>query len=185
VVADKFITPVLNNALQIPTLIRNHPELTVFLSQLTKETNNEFFELTTKHLLYKIWELLVSQGVPCFAKANDTRLKEIKTAIEYMNSNYSQKITLDQLAKSANMSKVYFCRKFTEAVGISPIHFLMQTRIENSCQLLKNTNIGIGNIAMECGFSSFSYYSEVFKKIIGCTPQSYRHNPLSGIPSHK
>lgn len=185
VVADKFITPVLNNALQIPTLIRNHPELTACLSQLTKETNSEFFELTTKHLLYKIWELLVSQGVPCFAKANDTRLKEIKTAIDYMNSNYSQKITLDQLAKSANMSKVYFCRKFTEVVGISPIHFLMQTRIENSCHLLKNTDIGIGNIAMECGFSSFSYYSEVFKKIMGCTPQSYRHKPASGIPSHK
>lgn len=185
VVADKFITPVLNNALQIPTLIRNHPELTACLSQLTKETNSEFFELTTKHLLYKIWELLVSKGVPRFAKANDTRLKEIKTAIDYMNSNYSQKITLDQLAKSANMSKVYFCRKFTEAVGISPIHFLMQTRIENSCHLLKNTDIGIGNIAMECGFSSFSYYSEVFKKIMGCTPQSYRHKPASGIPSHK
>ena len=185
VVADKFITPVLTNALQIPTLIRNHPELTACLSQLTKETNSDFFELTTKHLLYKIWELLVSQGVPCFAKANDTRLKEIKTAIDYMNSNYSQKITLDQLAKSANMSKVYFCRKFTEVVGISPIHFLMQTRIENSCHLLKNTDIGIGNIAMECGFSSFSYYSEVFKKIMGCTPQSYRHKPASGIPSHK
>ena len=83
------------------------------------------------------------------------------------------------------MSKVYFCRKFTEAVGISPIHFLMQTRIENSCHLLKNTDIGIGNIAMECGFSRFSYYSEVFKKIMGCTPQSYRHKPASGIPSHK
>jgi AraC-like DNA-binding protein/mannose-6-phosphate isomerase-like protein (cupin superfamily) len=185
VVSDKFIAPVLNRVIKIPTLIRDHPELTACLSQLTNETDGAFFELTTKHLLYKIWGLLLSQGVPCFAKANDTRLKEIKTAIDYMNSNYSQKITLDQLAKSANMSKVYFCRKFTEAVGISPIHFLMQTRIENSCQLLKNTDIGIGSIAMECGFSSFSYYSEVFKKIVGCTPQSYRRNPLSGIPSHK
>lgn len=185
VVADKFIIPVLNNTLQIPTLIRNHPELTACLSQLTKETNSAFFELTTKHFLYKIWELLVSQGVPCFAKANDTRLKEIKTAIDYIKSNYSQKITLNQLAESANMSKVYFCRKFTEIVGVSPIHFLMQTRIENSCHMLKNTNIGIGKIAMECGFSSFSYYSEVFKKIMGCTPQNYRHKPASGIPSHK
>ena len=185
VVADKFITPVLNNALQIPTLIRDHPELSACLSQLAKETNSEFFELTAKHLFYKIWELLICQGVLCFAKTNDTRLKEIKTVIDYIKSNYSQKITLAQLAGLVNMSKVYFCRKFTEIVGISPIHFLMQTRIENSCQLLKNTDIGIGNIAMECGFSSFSYYSEVFKKIIGCTPQSYRHNPLSGIPSHK
>lgn len=185
VIADKFITPVLNNTLQIPTLIRNHPALTACLSQLTKETNSAFFELTTKYLLYKTWELLVSQGVPCFAKANDTRLKEIKTVIDYIKSNYSQKITLDQLAGMANMSKVYFCRKFTEIVGVSPIHFLMQTRIENSCHLLKNTDIGIGNIAMTCGFSSFSYYSEVFKKIMDCTPQSYRHQPASGTPPAK
>ncbi len=181
----QFITPILNRSLQIPTLVRNNDELIAYMLQLSAQDNEKYFYLKAKSLIFKIWEILISQSVSVFSSANDTRLKDIKTVIDYIEKHYSQKIALDQLAKLANMSKVYFCRKFTEIVGISPIRYLMQIRIEHSCSLLENVNIGIGNIAMECGFSSFSYYSEVFKKIIGCTPQSYRRKLANSQPVHK
>ncbi len=173
-IADKYIAPILNKSLQIPTLIR-HKELADCISQLTVLSDSTSFELKAKYYMFRIWEILISLSSPSKIKENSINLIEIRTAIDYIKSNYSQKITLSQLADSANMSKEYFCRKFRDITGVSPIHYLTQIRIENSCLLLKNTDYGIGDIAMNCGFSSFSYYSEIFKKYMACTPKEYRN----------
>ena len=172
-VADKYIAPILNKTLQIPTLIR-HTELADCISQLTDLSDGALFELKAKYVIFRIWEILISLSKPSKTNELPMNLSDIRTTIDYIKSNYSHKITLSQLADSANMSKEYFCRKFKDLTGVSPIHYLTQIRIENSCLLLKNTDSGIGDIAMDCGFSSFSYYSEIFKKYMACTPKAYR-----------
>ena len=174
VIDSKYITPILNKTLRIPTLIRNK-ELTACILELTDLSKCPSYELKAKSLIYKIWDILISLAMPSTTKDINTNLKEIRTAISYIKMNYSQKITLHQLANLANMSKEYFCRKFSDITGVSPIQYLTQIRIENSCILLKNTDIGIGDIAMNCGFSSFSYFSETFKKHLACTPKEYRY----------
>lgn len=178
VIADKYITPVLNKSIHIPTRV-NNSNLASYLFQLSALPQDEYYELKIKYYMIKIWEILISTSEPYKLSPKIVKLKEIRSAIDYIKLNYPQKITLNQLAKSANMSKEYFCRQFKETTGVSPIHYLMQIRIEKSCLMLKNTEDEIGQIAMKCGFSSFSYFSEIFKKIIACTPKEYRKKYLS------
>ena len=173
-IENKYIVPILNKSLQIPTLIRNE-EIAASILELSILSNYPSYELKAKSLLFKIWDILISLAVPSTTKEISTSLNEIRKAINYIKMNYSQNITLQQLANIANMSKEYFCRKFRDITGVSPIQYLTQIRIENSCLQLKNTDIGIGEIAMNCGFSSCSYYSETFKKHLACTPKEYRH----------
>lgn len=172
-IADKYVSPVLKQTIRIPPLIR-HEGLANSILQLAELSEYTSHELKVKSLLFQIWEILISLGAPSEAKEVSIRLREIRGAIDYIEANYSQKITLLQLSGLANMSKEYFCKKFKDITGVSPMQYLTQIRIENSCLLLKNTDAEIGEIAMNCGFSSFSYYSETFKKHMACTPKEYK-----------
>lgn len=177
-VANKYVLPVIKKSVFIPTFIKNDFQLYNCILELTENKSTELEELKIKRLMFKTWELLITKSERCTACIYETRIEEIKTALDYMKSNYMQKIKLSDLARSTHMSRVYFCKKFTQLVGITPIEYLIRIRIDNSCHMLKNTNTEIGAIAMECGFSSFSYYSKTFKNIMGCTPKEYRNGYL-------
>ena len=177
-VANKYVMPVIKKSVYIPTFIEKDFQLYDCILELAEKKGSELEELKIKRLMFKIWELLIIKSERCTACTYETGIEEIKTAIDYMKSNYVQKIKLSKLAQLTNMSRVYFCKKFTQLAGITPIEYLIRIRIENSCHMLKNTNMEIGTIAMECGFSSFSYYSKIFKRIMGCTPKEYRNGYL-------
>ena len=177
-VFTKYVLPVTKNAISIPTKPENNPLLVQALEELSANYEEKFFELNAKSMMFKIWQLLLSASTPCSTAPKDDSLREIKIAIDYIQHNHQQNISLADLAKLTHMSRVYFCKKFTKAVGISPIEYLIRVRIEKSCQMLKDTGRSIGSIATECGFPSFSYYSKMFKRIMDCTPSQYRSSKI-------
>ena len=63
---------------------------------------------------------------------------------------------------------------FKEVVGVSPINYLIDRRMQEARNLLENTDFSIGPISMFCGYSSQSYFSQVFIKNEGMTPVEYR-----------
>ena len=83
-------------------------------------------------------------------------------------------ITLDWLANWIHMNKYYMVHAFTEYTGMSPIHYLNKRRLEVSRELLKTTDYSISRIASLAGFSSQSYFAQVFKKDCGLSPAAYR-----------
>jgi len=175
-ISTKYVLPVIKNTINIPTKLENNPLIVQSLEELSANHEGKFYELKAKSLMFKIWQLLLLASTPCSTVTKDNSLEEIKIAIDYVQCNYQQNITLAELAKLTHMSREYFCKKFTQTAGISPIEYLIRVRIEKSCQILKNTDKSIGNIATECGFPSFSYYSKTFKRIMNCTPSQYRSN---------
>ena len=100
--------------------------------------------------------------------------KECSQIKRYLDSNYADSITLDQLASLTHMSKYYLVHAFTRYSGLSPINYLNARRIEISKELLVTTDHSIAQIASLTGFSSQSYFAQVFKRESGKTPAQYR-----------
>lgn len=93
---------------------------------------------------------------------------------QYLDSHYTEKITLDALAEIFHMNKYYLVHIFSKAFGISPINYLLERRILHSKDLLKNSDFTITQIARLGGFSSSNYFTQSFKKYTGLTPKDYR-----------
>lgn len=100
--------------------------------------------------------------------------RECHKAKQYIDKNYSDKITLDSLAKISNLNKYYLSHRFAEIYGVSPIAYLNNVRITACKDLLKNTNHSIEEIAIMTGFSSRSYLAQAFQKTCSMTCQQYR-----------
>ncbi len=93
---------------------------------------------------------------------------------EYITENYNQNITLDALAKMHHRSRFHISRTFSEAFGISPMHYLAEIRILAAKNLLITSDFTIQQIVEMTGFSSSVYFSQAFKKSTGLSPRKFR-----------
>ncbi len=94
----------------------------------------------------------------------------------YIDSHYSENITLDFLSNLTYVNKFHLVHLFTKEMGISPINYLINKRIDESKNLLSTTNYSIRDISSIVGFSNSSYFSQMFKKITGISPKDFRSN---------
>lgn len=135
-------------------------------------------EIKIKALLFDIWDECVknAEKSPDFTKSKS--VEEIKSVMEYIRANFNREITLEALAGYASMSKGYLCRKFKSVVHMSPFEYLIEVRLDKGCEMLKYTDLSVGEIAERCGFNSFSYFSKIFSEKMGCTPKEYRKSRL-------
>lgn len=144
------------------------------LSRLQEASDTEF---QTRNLLSEIWLLLLEE-----IKNADSRVfhapqknqDRILTMIAFMQENYAEKLTLEQIAASAAVSTRECLRCFRTAIHQSPMDFLIEYRIRVSKKMLEGTDLSITDIALRCGFNSNSYYTKQFHRICGKTPNAYR-----------
>lgn len=95
----------------------------------------------------------------------------------YIDAHFKEPLTLDKLAQVANVNKYHLAHSFKEEFGISPITYQLHRRIEESCYLLRQTDMTLAEIARILGFSSSSYFSQLFRKYRHQTPSAYRRTP--------
>jgi AraC-like DNA-binding protein len=98
----------------------------------------------------------------------------VRNMTGFISLNYGEKITLDDIASSGSVCRSKCCQLFGEYVGKSPNAYLTDYRIRKSCEMLKEGNMSVLEVAMACGFQSPSYFTHVFQKEIGLTPKEYR-----------
>lgn len=103
-------------------------------------------------------------------------LYNLEKAINYIDQNLSDDMTLDQLAKIANMSRTYFSTLFKKLNGISTWNYITIKRIEQSVVFLKTTDLSMLEIASKCGFNNSTNFNRAFKKVTGKTPSDYRQS---------
>ncbi len=104
----------------------------------------------------------------------DSGCRQCTIVKRYIDQHFKESLTLDQLSEAAHMNKYYLSHAFKREYGISPINYLISCRIEESKNLLTETDISISQIALILGFSSSSYFSQVFHKAQGISPMDYR-----------
>lgn len=92
----------------------------------------------------------------------------------YIDTHYWETITLDVLAAVFHSNKYHIVHLFTEEFGTSPIQYLITKRIEEGEKLLLTTDYSMVQISRFCGFSSPSYFSQIFKKQKNCSPKEFR-----------
>lgn len=106
--------------------------------------------------------------------------KECYFVEQYINNHYQEDITLELLSEKTYMNKFYLVHAFKQYKGVSPINYLIRLRVQQAKELLETTNYSIAQISDSCGFSSQSYFSQVFKKACGMTPNAYRKSSDRG-----
>jgi AraC-like DNA-binding protein len=109
-------------------------------------------------------------------EAEPPRSVVIAPALEHMSERYMQRLTVRQLAEMCHMSETHFRRTFLLIMGMPPLSFLNETRIQRACDLLLLApKKPILDISEEVGFSSVSSFNRCFSNIKGVTPREYRN----------
>jgi AraC-like DNA-binding protein len=145
------------------------------LHDLTHETaaRNPGYRVMAKGLFMQLAVFLSR----CYSEKPDESsldLLRIGEAIAHIEKHFSDKITLDELAAMAHLSKRHFQRVFQECIGHSPIDHLIHVRCQKAAELLRNTDRTITDIAFGCGFSDSNYFTRCFRKTMDQTPKQYR-----------
>jgi len=95
-------------------------------------------------------------------------------ALRLIMDNLSSKLTLEEIAREAVMSKYHFCRSFQKYFGMSPMRFVTCMRIKRALELLKRNNLTVSTIAGEVGYSDAGNFIRHFKRLTGQTPTAYK-----------
>ena len=94
----------------------------------------------------------------------------------YIDLHFKEPLTLEQLSEEAHINKYYLSHAFKREYGVSPINYMISRRIDESKYLLAETDLSMSQIAQLLGFSSLSYFSQVFRKIHGSSPMEFRQS---------
>lgn len=142
-----------------------------------------FYEMDIVIKLQTLWKLILENhalpdALPAHVSTEDARMKEI---ITYIEKNYMRKIMLKDIAAHIHLCESECSRLFRRYMNISLFSFIQEYRIERSLEYLADKNTSISEIAGKVGFSDSNYYSKVFTKIKGCSPQKYRREAPSGV----
>ncbi len=103
------------------------------------------------------------------------KIVKLKTVLKYVRENFSQNITLDDMAAVAGLSCKYFCKFFKNETGTTPVNYLMAYRIERAARKLLSSDLSVTQIAYDCGFNDLSYFTKTFKAFKNATPKEYRN----------
>lgn len=93
---------------------------------------------------------------------------------QYIRSRLSEEITRDELAAYVYLNPAYLSRLFKKETGLSISDVIIQERLQKAKQLLEETELKITDIAEQVGYTSLGSFSNLFKRIVGATPQQYR-----------
>ncbi|NJM45847.1 MAG: helix-turn-helix transcriptional regulator [Alkalinema sp. RU_4_3] len=100
--------------------------------------------------------------------------QKLQQAIDYMQANLGEDLSLGAIAQELGMSQYYFCHLFKRSTGLSPHQYLIRQRVERAKILLKQSDRTVTMIALECGFASSSHLAKCFRQLTGLNPNQFR-----------
>jgi len=101
---------------------------------------------------------------------------EIWKARKFIEEHSAEELSLRKVGKAVNIGSNYLSEKFKQVTGVNFVEYVAHTRFKNACDLLRNPNLRISEIAFAVGFQSLSQFNRVFKKLARKSPTQYREN---------
>lgn len=98
----------------------------------------------------------------------------VKRAVAYLHQNYARSLTRWEIAEAIGVSENYLSRVFNQELGISPWDYLNRFRVSQAKQLLRHTQGSVKSVASQVGFKDQKYFSRVFHKLTGTSPNEFR-----------
>ncbi|MGR3811206.1 AraC family transcriptional regulator [Jiulongibacter sp. NS-SX5] len=150
-----------------------------------------FAEYTLKELIIR----LMQTKARVFLMDNLSNLintNRLAHALQYIEDRMHENISVAKLADQSCMSEANFYRCFKNQLGISPVEYMNQKRIERAKKMLSNIENSIADTSLACGFNSLNHFFKLFKKYTGYTPANFRKDlmqktnlPLSYITGNQ
>lgn len=148
----------------------------LFISMQHSEPGSELITMGT---LFELFGIIYQKKLyqdKIDATKSSRKMMQLKPVLEYIDSNYGQTITLNELSRIAGMSPKYFCSYFHSIIHRTPIDYLNYYRIERACSELSTSDLTLTEVAYRCGFSDVCYFIKTFKRYKGITPHRYCMN---------
>ena len=111
-----------------------------------------------------------------YALQDTRKITQIKPAVDFIEANFDQQLTLAAIAKSAHLSISRLAHLFKEQMGITLVNYLTHVRISHAKRLLLATDKSCTEICFEIGYNNQSYFTRTFKEIVELTPRQFRDN---------
>lgn len=139
-----------------------------------RERKPQYKHMVQMYVSYILIQLLREYGyVKNTVEYYSDTLSLLERAMEYIDKNIENDISLEQIAETATMNRTYFSTVFKKYNGISPWDYITIKRVERSIEYLKTQTLTKTEIAGRCGFSSMSNFYRAFKLVTGKTPNDY------------
>ena len=178
---SKYVDPVIQDSL-LPAICidQSEPWHRPFREYLLRiialdKKKPDFYELDITICLQSMWRLLLEHITyePQVSRENSLEYDRIKKILSYIEDNYQNKITLNDIAGHIHLCESECTRLFKRHMNTTLFAFLQEYRIERSLEFLQSGE-PVSTVALNTGFSDPNYYSKVFAKIKGCSPREYR-----------
>lgn len=134
------------------------------------------------HLYLFIDSFVKSSAITQISKSNNLRDFYIKEALSFIEQNFQNDITVEEIAACCGLNRSYFGKIFHEVLGKSPQEFLISYRMTKATELLKLTSLSIAEVGSAVGYSNQLHFSRAFKKNYRISPRQWRNeNPFKRI----
>ncbi len=182
-VNSKYVDPVIQDSM-LPAICidQSEPWHKPFREYLLRiidldEKKPDFYELDITICLQSMWRLLLEHITyePQASRENSLEYDRIKKILSYIEENYQNKITLNDIAGHIHLCESECTRLFKRHMNTTLFAFLQEYRIERSLEFLQDDQ-PVSAVADKAGFSDPNYYSKVFAKIQRCSPREYRNH---------
>lgn len=176
--SQSFFLPMQSGMLQIPQLLRSGMEgyESILMPMLRLDIRKEGTENYAMELLSIAMELCSALSCLCknkpeaFAPASSV----IEQCLQYIDNNYTHRITLQDIARHVHLHPNYLCTLFRQQTGKSIFEQINWVRTHAASKLLRSTQLPMGQIAAKSGFQNTNYFSRTFRQYIGTSPTQYR-----------
>ncbi len=176
-----YIEPLLHGNVAVPMLYRPedpyYKEIAACIdaNDEISKTNPPGYQLFIKSQLYLLFFLLFNKcSLKEIPKKDYKSLEKMKLILKYVENNYMNKITIEDMATEVGLSQSHFMKYFKQTMGSSFIDYLNEYRLTMASRLLLSSESSILDIAAEVGFDNLSYFNRIFKKRFELTPSAYR-----------
>lgn len=156
----------------IPLRTDNQVAALAFIGENSSFNFNALQAETFMELLSSITNYTTLRGET--TTREDVLDNKLERVVKYIRENYSRPLSLKEIAKENHISYHHLSRLFKRELDTSFTLYLNKIRVRETISLLGNLNLTINQIAYSVGFDDPAYFSKVFKKITGCSPQTYR-----------
>ncbi len=133
-------------------------------------------KLQVQSRFYHIWNTLY-QHMPPRRQSPDIRSRQfsyLKDMVHYIELHHPEKMTVEEIAAAGHMSVSKCYDLFHQFLGRTPLEYLTKFRLDQSIQLMTDTDLSMTEITGLVGFTGSSYYASLFRKTFGCSPSAYR-----------
>ena len=161
----------------------NHPYLIKQIQRINSAIGLDKFLFFLKFIdeVSKYENITVLSSKAALGGIGDQNEPKLRNIFDFIKNYHKETITLEQIAAIAHMSPTGFCRFFKTMTQKTFSQYLAEVRIENACELLRNTDYTIADCCYSCGYNNLSNFHRHFKKNTGMSPSQYRTNIMNRL----